>query len=81
MHCENKYRIKIFNATQLALPVHVGGKTAIELKGYAHYLSAKQNRVFLFGPRGLILPSWFTEDRFGVKFVVTIIRPYLEALL
>jgi hypothetical protein len=57
--------------TQLALPVHVGGKTALELKGYAHYLPAKQNRVFLYGHRGLILPSWFSEDRFGVEFVVT----------
>ena len=35
--------------TQLALPVHVGGKSALELKGYAHYLPAKQNRVFLYG--------------------------------
>lgn len=56
--------------TQLALPVHAGGKTALELKGYAHYLPAKQNRVFLYGPRGLILPSWFKADRFGVQFVV-----------
>ena len=57
--------------SQLSLPVHVGGKTALELKGYAHYLPARQNKVFLYGPRGLILPSWFKEDRFGVKFVVT----------
>jgi hypothetical protein len=57
--------------TQLALPVHVGGKTALELKGYAHYLPAKQNKVFLYGPQGLILPAWFREVRFDVKFVVT----------
>jgi hypothetical protein len=57
--------------TQLALPVHVGGKTALQLKGYAHYLPAMQNEVFLYGPRGLLLPSWFTEERLGVKFVVT----------
>jgi hypothetical protein len=56
---------------QLSLPVHVGGKTALQLKGYAHYLPAKQNKVFLYGPRGLILPAWFKEDRFGVQFVVT----------
>jgi len=56
---------------QLSLPVHAGGKTALQLKGYAHYLPAKQNRVFLYGTRGLILPTWFKEDRFGVKFVVT----------
>jgi len=56
---------------QLSLPVHAGGKTALQLKGYAHYLEAKQNKVFLYGSRGLILPSWFKDDRFGVKFVVT----------
>jgi hypothetical protein len=56
---------------QLSLPVHVGGKTALQLKGYAHYLPAKQNKVFLYGPRGMILPVWFKGDRFDVNFVVT----------
>ena len=56
---------------QLSLPVHAGGKTSLQLKGYAHYLPARQNKVFLYGPRGLTLPAWFKEDRFGVKFVVT----------
>jgi hypothetical protein len=56
---------------QLALSVHAGGKTALELKGYAHYLAAKQNKIFLYGPRGIILPSWFTDDRLNVRFVVT----------
>ncbi len=57
--------------TQLGLPVHAGGKTALERKGYAHYLPARENRVFLYGPRGLALPAWFKGDRFGVEFVVT----------
>ncbi|MCX5844089.1 MAG: type IV toxin-antitoxin system AbiEi family antitoxin [Deltaproteobacteria bacterium] len=57
--------------TQLGRPVHAGGKTALELKGYAHYLPAKQNKVFLYGPRGLTLPAWFKAARFGVKFVIT----------
>jgi len=56
---------------QLSLPVHAGGKTALEMKGYAHYLPAQQGKVFLYGPRGLKLPGWFNEDRFGVTFVVT----------
>jgi len=56
---------------QLSLSVHAGGKTALQLKGYAHYLPARQHKVFLYGPRGLKLPSWFKEDRFGVKFIVT----------
>ena len=57
--------------TQLRLSVHAGGKTALERKGYAHYLPAKQNRVFLYGPRGLTLPSWFKGDRFALQLVVT----------
>jgi hypothetical protein len=57
--------------TQLGLPVHAGGKTALEGKGYAHYLPARQKRVFLYGPRGLALPAWFKGDRFDVEFVVT----------
>jgi Transcriptional regulator, AbiEi antitoxin, Type IV TA system/Transcriptional regulator, AbiEi antitoxin N-terminal domain len=57
--------------TQLGLPVHAGGKTALERKGYAHYLPARQKRVFLYGPRGLALPAWLKGDCFGVEFVVT----------
>ncbi|MBN1382344.1 MAG: type IV toxin-antitoxin system AbiEi family antitoxin [Deltaproteobacteria bacterium] len=56
---------------QIKLPVHAGGKTALEMKGYAHFLPAKQKKVFLYGPRGLSLPAWFREDRFDIKFIVT----------
>jgi hypothetical protein len=56
---------------QLTLPVHAGGKTALELQGYAHYLPARQHKVFLYGPQGLTVPSWFTGDRFGVTLVLT----------
>jgi len=57
--------------TQLELSVHAGGKTALERKGLAHYLPWNQKRVFLFGPRGLVLPAWFKKARFGVEFVMT----------
>lgn len=57
--------------TQLGLSVHAGGKTALELKGYAHYLPEKQSRIFLYGPRGVILPVWFKGDRFNVRFEMT----------
>lgn len=56
---------------QLELSVHAGGKTALERKGLAHYLPWNQKRVFLFGPRGLVLPAWFKRARFGVEFVIT----------
>ena len=44
--------------TQLNLPIHPGGRTALELLGYAHYIRFK-DRVFLFGKTGKTLPKWF----------------------
>ncbi|MBF2758901.1 MAG: type IV toxin-antitoxin system AbiEi family antitoxin [Ectothiorhodospiraceae bacterium AqS1] len=45
--------------SQLALPVHPGGITAIELRGYAHYISLGAREVILFGRPGTKLPAWF----------------------
>ena len=45
--------------TQLALAVHPGGITAIELRGYTHYLSFGARSVVLFGNPGMKLPAWF----------------------
>jgi len=61
--------------TQLGLNVHPGGKTALELKGYAHYLPAGKRKIFLYGTQGLVLPSWFEGDRLGVD--VTLVRTNL----
>ena len=45
--------------TQLTLAVHPGGITAIELRGYTHYLSFGARAVVLFGNPGAKLPAWF----------------------
>ena len=45
--------------TQLALAVHPGGISAIELRGYTHYLSFGAREVVLFGHPGTKLPAWF----------------------
>jgi len=57
--------------TQLGLNVHLGGKTALELKGYAHYLPTGKRKVFLYGKQGQVLPSWFKGERLGVDIVMT----------
>ena len=41
--------------------VHAGGKTALELHGFAHYLTSKVQRIFLFGSSGFRLPKWFIK--------------------
>ena len=61
--------------TQLGLNVHPGGKTALELKGYAHYLPPGTRKIFLYGTQGLVLPTWFKGDRLGVE--ITLIRTNL----
>jgi hypothetical protein len=60
---------------QLGLNVHPGGKTALELKGYAHYLPSSIRKIFLYGTQGLVLPTWFKGDRLGVE--ITLIRTNL----
>ncbi len=47
--------------TQLGLHVHAGGKTALEMMGYAHYLTEETRKIFLYGQRGRKLPAWFRE--------------------
>jgi hypothetical protein len=57
--------------TQLDMEVHAGGKTALEMKGYAHFLPMERQHVFLYGPRGVSLPSWFQGERLGVEMIFT----------
>ncbi len=57
--------------TQLGLNVHPGGKTALELKGYAHYLTSGKRKIFLYGTQGLVLPTWFSGHRLDVEIALT----------
>lgn len=53
---------------QLRLPIHAGGKTALSLQGYAHFLPmGPGTTVVLFGPPNVKLPLWFKQYRWGVK--------------
>jgi hypothetical protein len=57
--------------SQLGLNIHPGGKTALELKGYAHYLPSGRKKIFLYGTQGQVLPSWFKGEQVGVDIVMT----------
>jgi len=58
---------------QLKMPVHLGGRTALELKGYGHYARFSNQQYFLFGAVGTRLPKWFEDNDWGVKlhFIAT----------
>lgn len=50
----------------LTLPLAVGGRTALEQQGYAHYLSAEMREVHLYGPKRP--PTWLASLPLDVTF-------------
>jgi hypothetical protein len=53
--------------TLLEFPVLVGGRTALELQGYAHFLSQEQREVHLYGQKPL--PGWMSKLPLRQKFI------------
>jgi len=49
-------------------PVVVGGRTALELQGYAHYLATQVKEVHLYGPKRP--PGWLFKLSLDVHFVM-----------
>jgi hypothetical protein len=57
---------------QLKLSVHAGGKTALQLRGFSHFVPlGKGASVSLFGRPGVRLPRWFTKHDWGVRLQYT----------
>jgi len=54
---------------QLQLAVHIGGRTALELKGYAHYGRVAGETFFLYAFSGIRLPIWFKRYNWGVQIL------------
>lgn len=52
--------------TLLDLPLAVGGRTALEQQGYAHYLSAQMREVHLYGPKRP--PTWLDSLPLDLTF-------------
>ena len=44
---------------QASLSIHVGGRTALSLRGQGHYIAMSAGRVVLFGRNQEKLPEWF----------------------
>lgn len=60
---------------QLALPIHVSDKTALQLQGYAHFLPLGEGGMLsLFGLTGFRLPSWFQRYDWGSTLRYTTAR-------
>src|SRR3989338_5626499 len=63
-----KWQHLIYSLQVLGFNVHVGGRSALELKGFAHYLPLnKKQRVHLFSEKKL--PGWILKTNVNVEFV------------
>lgn len=51
----------------LRVPLYVGGRTALELQGFAHYLSQETKTVHLYGPEKP--PAWLDKLDLPQRFV------------
>ncbi|MHC2288145.1 AbiEi antitoxin N-terminal domain-containing protein [Bradyrhizobium barranii] len=62
--------------TLLARPLIVGGRTALELQGFSHYLRAGQTVVYLYGPHAP--PGWLSKlplkERFTFRKSTTLFK-------
>ena len=57
---------------QANLNIHLGGKSALQHQGYAHYLPLGENYLLhLFGERNINLPTWFKNYNWKVEIVYT----------
>lgn len=52
---------------QLRLPIHVGGKTALELSGSAQYIPLGKQKVFLIAESKIKLPTWFKKKKWDAE--------------
>jgi hypothetical protein len=59
-------QIAISLQTLLARNLVVGGRTALELQGFAHYLQQQTTTVYLYGPEKP--PTWLQDLDVGVRF-------------
>jgi hypothetical protein len=48
---------------QEKLPIHFGGRTALQMHGIAHYIEMQRNSMYIFAPRGVKLPSWVLNNK------------------
>ncbi|MFA5973289.1 MAG: type IV toxin-antitoxin system AbiEi family antitoxin [Lentimicrobiaceae bacterium] len=55
---------------QAGKSVHIGGRTALGMQGLSHYLELYQKETLLFAPVGVVLPAWFTKNKWDTKPVL-----------
>ncbi|NLX66892.1 MAG: hypothetical protein GXZ19_09035 [Bacteroidales bacterium] len=56
--------------TQSTINIHLGGRTALELNGVAHYLQLNTQEATLFAPGKTKLPLWFISNKWDLEYKI-----------
>ena len=57
--------------TQLAAPIHIGGKTALHLLGLGHFVPMQgMQHIMLFAPTTIKIPKWLLANAWDAEFEV-----------
>ncbi len=54
---------------QQLYPFHVGGKTALELQGKAHFVKFQETEIYIFSQSDFKFPKWLKEIKSKVKLI------------
>jgi hypothetical protein len=52
---------------QTEMKIHVGGKSALNILGYGHYLEFNEQKIELFSARTVNLPTWLLKYNWNIK--------------
>jgi len=63
-----KWEHVVFSLNEMGCPVHVGGRSALELQGLAHYLPAGNIRIHLYGTAKV--PTWVARFQAPFRFEI-----------
>jgi hypothetical protein len=55
----------LYSIQQNGAKIHIGGRTALEKQGYAHYIPLGKEQATLFSVPGENLPAWFNAYAWG----------------
>ena len=56
---------------QANINIHLGGRSALELKGLAHYLQLSHPEATLYVSGKIKMPTWFTKNKWDVGYKLT----------
>jgi len=55
--------------TQVGLNYHIGAATALEIKGYNHYVTMGKTKAVVFTPKTKHLPKWIAKESLDMDIV------------